>query len=1295
MRCPEILLYKIGAFLLKTTSDLSPSRPVQPAQRWRLRAVLLVFLCVLLLWTDIFAGWTATPAHAATVSNPNPVLKAPSALQSPAPVVPHVLASPGNGSQTITTGPIPRPTLNVVPPQSVVLTTAAQQVMSGNGTFELDIAAGSVSAAQIQAAGGAIRLTVNQTDPGSGGDASGRVFLGTYQLQLANAADKPLTTLVLAHPFTLRYHAPTALQGWFWQDQEVTAIWQPVSATQASVGTRALALPSSSASQVLLARKDAPTTAVWSVSTNLGAASAGVHSAVTTPQSLLPAAASSTVTFNTEDPTASWGKAHDVDVGLSSGSVDYSYPLSIPPGPGGLTPPVNLAYSSGSVNETHNVQAAAPWVGEGWSLSLGSISWSEQNVTEGLNAPTWESVWNINDSNGLSGQLIPPDQKASTQNPTPVPAMSALPAVWHTAPESHSVVQEVDFKGGPCWHVWLPDGTMEEFGCVDPARQGAVDALGTFNTYRWDLDLIVDRYGNQIRINYQRNYPGGNVRDAVISSIEYDDPSCHNTTFTNASAQCASWHPQVRLVFDASMKPAHLTNTTGCQNWTSTAYRCDDPVDLTSSKGLGIAKAINTYVLNDVQVLVNGHTLRQYIFSYDQGGPQTRVDQLSGSSESIAGYLNLTKIQQLGTDVNGLSAPVTTMSYINTASVQQHYIDKLFGSNTKSPCPSTIPRFNSTQCVLWEQSYNSSYLSSLDNGMGWHATLSWKEAHNNTHGAVGNDAFACDAPGAQTPTSLCGSADDENWSRIVLVGRTEVTNGVSSTWGYQYTVAAISAQQCSDCQHGYTWGNQNDNDYTDYYNGQFTSFTKAQVTNPDKSYQLDYFASTPGWGEANSSIHCYTKYACHPAPYWNEDPGAAGKLNQEEDYSASGQLMQVTSNTYAMNCPPLGVVGSKNAVGGTVDPGSGYLFSELDHNNPVVVCDPRVTQTDSYQVDGVTDISGYKSDARVVHKTVTTSYDGDDQGVAAYDYGNVNSVDTTGNDVGGQQFVQTTSYFPDNNVNGNVYLTDLPAFVQNRDASGTIDGCQVYVYGGNSSPPHAPVVPSVTLQAGFVDATNCGGTASATLHSYDSSGNPITATDPDGHQGCTSGSGQYSACASYDGSDTHLTRALNAKNQAVSYRYDLSQASSGYGQWLMSTTDANGQTTTFTYDTLGRLTSEIKPGDTQSQPTVSYTYTNTCRVGTTSPCLELDTTTRVTSGSNTTTTSRAWYDGMGRVVETQAPGPNEFSKLPATGSLLVSYTLYDTMGRATTTKFAVCNSGDGDDGVCEPGSDAGAHGDDL
>ena len=157
--------------------------------------------------------------------------------------------------------------------------------------------------------------------------------------------------------------------------------------------------------------------AIWSVSTNLSTATPTTHATTATPAagtSVTPAVSGSTITFSTEAPTASWGKAKDVDVGLSSGSLDYRYPLSIPPGPGGLTPPLNLSYSSGSVNESHNVQGAASWVGQGWSLDLGSINWSQQNVTSGVGTVTLENSWSINDPNGLSGQLIPPDTTAQT-----------------------------------------------------------------------------------------------------------------------------------------------------------------------------------------------------------------------------------------------------------------------------------------------------------------------------------------------------------------------------------------------------------------------------------------------------------------------------------------------------------------------------------------------------------------------------------------------------------------------------------------------------------------------------------------------------------------------------------------------------------------------------------------------------------------------------------------------------------------------------------------------------------------
>ncbi len=230
---------------------------------------------------------------------------------------------------------------------------------------------------------------------------------------------------------------------------------------------------------------------------------------------------------------------------------------------------------------------------------------------------------------------------------------------------------------------------------------------------------------------------------------------------------------------------------------------------------------------------------------------------------------------------------------------------------------------------------------------------------------------------------------------------------------------------------------------------------------------------------------------------------------------------------------------------------------------------------------------------------------------------------------------------------------------------GTSYGCSASIYGTNTSATQAPTIPAVTQQVGYVQQhAGCTSSAVTTEHTYDSSGNAITGTDPDGHLGCAlaGSTTQYSACATYDGFGTHLTYALNAKNQPVTSRYSTALASTGYGQWLMGTTNANGQTTTYGYDTLGRLTSIVQPGDSQADPTTSYTYINTCTSGATAPCLELDTTTRVTSGSNTATTTKQWYDGMGRLVETQSPGPNQFSKLPATGSMLVTYTIYDNMG---------------------------------
>ena len=101
----------------------------------------------------------------------------------------------------------------------------------------------------------------------------------------------------------------------------------------------------------------------------------------------------------------------------------------------------------------------------------------------------------------------------------------------------------------------------------------------------------------------------------------------------------------------------------------------------------------------------------------------------------------------------------------------------------------------------------------------------------------------------------------------------------------------------------------------------------------------------------------------------------------------------------------------------------------------------------------------------------------------------------------------------------------------------------------------------------------------------------------------------------------------------------------------MSSTDANGQQTSYQYDPLGRVTSVILPGDSASQRTTDTRYTLSCAG--TSVCVEVDQVQRIDVLN--TLTSRSFYDGWGRLVETRTPGVNNQD--------VVRYAVYDASGR--------------------------------
>lgn len=88
---------------------------------------------------------------------------------------------------------------------------------------------------------------------------------------------------------------------------------------------------------------------------------------------------------------------------------------------------------------------------------------------------------------------------------------------------------------------------------------------------------------------------------------------------------------------------------------------------------------------------------------------------------------------------------------------------------------------------------------------------------------------------------------------------------------------------------------------------------------------------------------------------------------------------------------------------------------------------------------------------------------------------------------------------------------------------------------------------------------------------------------------------------------------------------------------VTSSTEFNGFTTTYGYDTFGRLTSIVKPYDSVAFPTVEYSYILAHDVGGGALINWVETRQRETAGGGTVD-SRTFYDGLGRKVMTRAEG---------------------------------------------------------
>jgi RHS repeat-associated protein len=1269
----------------------------------------------------------------------------------------HPKVSATTGAAPAPNAPCKTSAYSMQPAMVPITASASTQFTSNDGRLSVSVPSGAESAAQIAADGGSTSLLVREILPPSGSNAggSGHFSFGTYLIQVVQANGE-LAAHGLGAPVTLTMHygsdagaldlasAYSVINGSVPPcvnlDPTSVSATAPTSPTTAKPVT---AQPSAAPGSAQSAPRPTPVASANSASSSLAMTSSlgpmsspattldGTNGTLTTSTPL--SSPTTSVSWGTNSAVGTFGKPDPTQIDLGGGALTTAYNIDVPAGPKGFKPPLSLVYNSAGLNEQHNPQGAAPWVGEGWNMTMGSISWSQSNENSKGSTKVWRDTWQLSDPYGTSAELIPPTTTTATYMEDSANPITPSPVQWHTAPETYakvfSYVSNLNLPGTsvhpPCFRVFLTNGIMEEFGCTIDSIQYYPTPSGVtpFKEYvvNWFLDLITEPDGNQIHITYQSDMvsasKGPFPSDTVLSTVQWDSPTCYNanTGCTPTGTLGNLWKPLMRVNFAATHNVSHVL---GGQCAPIGTHRCDDPVSI--SGGMGAPTIQSDFVLNEIEVQVSDdnsstwHRLRDYQLAYDQAAPPTITDPITGLQESVAGKFLLTQLSVIGDD-NATVMPNTQFTYSRH---YQYYEDSQVFPTPATNCGNVWNTGNGAGCVLWSQSYegNSYYLASASNGLGMSQTFTWVDNRDNMHGVPSGgqpyDPFYCtglqDNNGGNTYP--CNMADDATWSRISLKQKTnslirltqagqggaQTSTPVVGPTIYTYANATgLAAPKCvNDCAQGYSWGNNNDNDYLDFYNGRFMGFSQVGVSNPDGSTETHKFYSTEGWGLYDTSK--VTVGACQPPlgyclndAWWDTAnqtyyPGQSnakhGREYELDRYAIGGSvLLQQVLTHYAAICRPPWITAPTPPVAGYGDWG-GNLVAELDPGNPIGVCDIRTTQVDNKTVDG--SVSSSAPD-----QTTTYSYETGITGSCPTCFGRVIKQTTTSNDgVNGSPttIATATSYVWNDSVVANAtsavghYLISFPSLIDKEDAAGT--SRYQCTYNGYDPLASGATGQNSGLTRGDLTRqdryTNCGTTPTFTptgaitiTYGFDNGsgpyGNPWWSNDADAnagnaaHQGCTVNAVAHSACTTFDGYFKALgTAQSNALYQSLTTAYQApasATASGGFGIWPMSTTDANSQSTTYTYDALGRQTSVTLPAETAGVTTQTMEYTVWCSgAAAQSPCAEIDRSQRL--NSTTTVTYRAFYDGMGHLVETRSPAPNSQD--------VVQYYYYDPSERA-------------------------------
>jgi RHS repeat-associated protein len=199
---------------------------------------------------------------------------------------------------------------------------------------------------------------------------------------------------------------------------------------------------------------------------------------------------------------------------------------------------------------------------------------------------------------------------------------------------------------------------------------------------------------------------------------------------------------------------------------------------------------------------------------------------------------------------------------------------------------------------------------------------------------------------------------------------------------------------------------------------------------------------------------------------------------------------------------------------------------------------------------------------------------------------------------------------------------------------------------------------------------NTDGALLTTRNQFDDAGNILSTTDPASNITSFSFADAWgnASCEPSSGSaKAYLTKTTNALGQITTSTFNSCTGTRA------SSRDANSETTTFSYDGMGRLTQTVAPSDPSGQhPETTVAYDES------SHPLSVVNTSEITSSSNLVKT--IVVDGLGRVTQSQLNSDPQ-------GTDFVD-TTYDSLGRKATESNPHRSSGDVTDGITSYAYDA-------